>query len=71
MDHDAALLVFQAIEADDDLLGLALPVLGEIDAGEEGLQQHALVALDQVGGKGAPGQDMVDLGGQLLQVLGG
>ena len=59
----------QAVQADDDLFRVFLALLGEVDAGEEGRHQHALVARGQIVGERLAHKVSIHLGGKLLKVL--
>ena len=64
-----ALLILQAVQADDDLFQLRLALLHEVHPGEEGVHQHPAVALGQALGELPAGGEAVHLHGQLLQIL--
>ena len=67
--QQVALLILQAVQADDDLLQLRLALLHEVHAGEEGVHQHPAVALGHALGELPAGGKAVHLHGQLLQIL--
>ncbi len=64
-----AMLVAQAVQADDDLLERLLPFFGKIHAGKEGRHHHALVAGGQIVREGFAHQIAIHLGGKLLKIL--
>ena len=68
--HDFALLIFQAVQADDDFFQFVLALFHKIHPGEEGAHEHAAIPGGHVLRKGLPGGKAIDFRRKLLQIRG-